>query len=92
MKGLSLIDDELVVESKELFVENQKEKLLKIVSFFQVNHIQHIRWKGKNPKEQICVHKLYRYGKCECERCNLERLNIKKTNILLKEDLKEDGN
>ncbi|WP_433631522.1 DUF4365 domain-containing protein [Chryseobacterium cucumeris] len=92
MSSLSLIDDELEIESKQILVENQNEKLRKIVSFFQVNHIQHIRWKGKNPKGQICVHNLYHYGKCECERCNLERLNIKKTNILLKEELEENGN
>ncbi|KFC19301.1 DUF4365 domain-containing protein [Chryseobacterium sp. FH1] len=92
MNGLCLKDDELEVESKEMFVENQKDKLRKIISFFQVNHIHHIRWKGKNPKLQICVHKLYRYGKCDCERCNLERLNLKRTNTLLNDDLKEGGN
>ncbi|MBB4806991.1 hypothetical protein HNP38_002287 [Chryseobacterium defluvii] len=83
MDSLSLRDNELEVKSKEIFVENQKEKLKDIISFLQVNHIQHIRWRGKSPKRQICVHYLYRYGRCECERCNLERLNVKKTNDIL---------
>jgi len=92
MSSLSVIENDLEVGSKVEFVKNQKEKLRSIINFFQVNHIQHIRWRGKTPKGQVCVHKFYKYGKCDCERCNLERLNIKKTKTLLNEDLKENGN
>ena len=90
MTTLYLVGDKLETESKQIFVENQTEKLKNIIGFFQVNHIRHIRWKGKNRKSQICIHNLYQYGECDCERCNLERLNINRTNAILNEKL-QDG-
>ncbi|CEJ72037.1 hypothetical protein BN1195_04394 [Chryseobacterium oranimense G311] len=87
MDNIDVVDNEFELKSKEVLVENQKEKLKNIISFLQVNHIEHIRWRGKNRKEQVCVHKLYQYGKCDCERCNLERLNIKRTKIKLEETI-----
>lgn len=92
MDRLSLNNNELETQSNEIFVENQKEKLNDIISFFQVNHIRHIRWRGKSPKGQICIHNLYRYGSCDCERCNLERLNVKRTTTILNENLETSTN
>lgn len=83
MSIVLLCNDELQVNSNIIYVENQNEKLLEIVKFFQVNHISHLRWGGSNPKDQICIHNLYKYKRCDCERCNFDRLNFKRTKELL---------
>lgn len=83
LENLTLSDNHLILKIDEVFVENQNEKLKNIISFLLVNHIYHIGWRGKGYKDQICVHRLFQYSECDCERCNLERLNIKRSNELL---------
>lgn len=80
-------NDKLFLKSKKTFVENQDEKLKTIISFFRVNLIQHIQWKGKSPLSinRVCVHKLYMNNRCDCERCIIERLDLVKANKLLKQ-------
>ena len=87
MNTISLCNDELQLNNNIIYVENQKEKLLQIVKFFQVNHISHLRWGGSNPKGQICLHNLFQYKKCDCERCNFDRLNYKRTKELLQNNV-----
>ncbi|MBW4360666.1 DUF4365 domain-containing protein [Flavobacterium taihuense] len=90
IESIILENDELKLKSNEVLIDNQKEKLKDIIDFLQVNMIHHIVWRGKQPKMRICVHKLFEYKKCDCERCNLERLDFKKTNILLGKDLENN--
>ncbi|WP_183084569.1 DUF4365 domain-containing protein [Chryseobacterium sp. 7] len=77
-------------ENNDLKILNDPDtnstKLREIIDFFQVNEIYHIRWSGKKMKKQICVHKLFHYSECDCERCNLERLNLVRTQKLLRID------
>ncbi|MEC5173916.1 DUF4365 domain-containing protein [Chryseobacterium nepalense] len=90
MEKVKLSNDQFTLTDDEIFVDNQNEKIKSIVSFLLINHIHHIRWRGKGRKEQICVHKLFHYSRCNCERCNVGRLDIKKANELLKEDIKQN--
>jgi hypothetical protein len=83
----TIILDNNELKTQEVYVENQKDKLKEIINFLNVNCIYHIRWRGKQYKNEICIHKLFLYKRCDCERCNLERLNIKRTKFLLKENL-----
>jgi len=83
MDSLHLENGRIEINSKEKFVEDQDEKLEKIIEFFQINQIRHIYLRGKIPKNKICVHKLYQFGKCDCERCNLDRLNFKRSKVQL---------
>lgn len=92
MNSLELSGSGLHFNTEEIFVEDQQKKLENIISFFQVNHIQHIQWRGKQPKNKVCVHDLYQFGKCECERCSFDRLNIAKTYSVLKETKKNSTN
>ncbi|MCX8523142.1 hypothetical protein OF897_04295 [Chryseobacterium formosus] len=62
---------------------DENDNLKKVIEFFQINNIYHIRWSGKTIKKQICVHELFHYAECDCERCNLERLNLVRTKELL---------
>ena len=75
----------------DTYVENQEEKLKDIVLFLLINHINHIVWRGKESKNKICVHKLFKYNKCDCERCNLERLNFKKTYEILDKNIDDNS-
>lgn len=83
-------NDELKLKSNDILVDNQTDKLKEIIDFFKVNLIHHINWSGKQPKNRICVHKLFQYRKCDCERCSIEKLNFKRTNILLEKDLESN--
>lgn len=87
-----LNEEELKLKSDEIFIENQNEKLKDIVRFLSIHHIYHIRWMGKQYKNQICVHKLFQYKECDCERCNFERLNFKRTTNLLKGKVNDNSN
>lgn len=90
IESIVLENDELKLKSNEILVDNQTEKLKDIIDFFKVNLIHHIVWRGKQPKMRICVHNLFQYGKCDCERCSIERLNFKRTDTLLKKDLENN--
>ncbi|WP_294236832.1 DUF4365 domain-containing protein [uncultured Chryseobacterium sp.] len=71
---------------KLVFLNNnvdENDKLREIIDFFQVNNIYHIRWSGNTLKKQICLHNLFHYDECDCERCNLQRLNLLRTYELL---------
>lgn len=83
LESFVLFDNQLKLKTNEVFVENQNQKLENIINFFLVNHIYHISWRGKGSRDQICIHTLFQYSECDCERCNLNVLNIKKTNEIL---------
>lgn len=72
----------------QTFVEKQEEKLKSIISFFLVNAIKHIFFRGRLLEEgnRFCVHNLFLSGTCNCERCTFERLDIKRTEYLLKQN------
>ncbi|WP_261511323.1 hypothetical protein [Chryseobacterium paludis] len=72
MEKVKLSNNQFTLTDNESFVNNQNEKIKNIVSFLLINHIHHIWWRGKEQKEQICVHKFH-YNKCNCERCSLGR-------------------
>jgi hypothetical protein len=91
MEKVKLSNDQFTLTNDENFVDNQNEKIKNIVSFLLINHIHHIRWRGKGQKEQICVHKLFQSNKCNCERCSLERLDVKRTIELLNETTKNNN-
>lgn len=78
---LKISDNKLSINSLKTPTDIS-EKLRDIINFFQSNQIYHIRWSGKNFKNQICVHLLFHYEMCTCERCNLERLNFVRTKEL----------
>ncbi|MCU7618480.1 hypothetical protein NZ698_14865 [Chryseobacterium sp. PBS4-4] len=88
--SIILSDNEIKLNSDEIFVEDQNRKLKDITTFLSVNYINHIIWRGKSPKNRICVHNLFQYGICDCERCSLEKLNIKKAKELLEDKKEED--
>ncbi|MNU14928.1 hypothetical protein D3C71_30500 [compost metagenome] len=69
MDSIILEKNKLKIFDNDEFDEN--DKLRKVIEFFQVNNIYHICWSGKTLKKQICLHELFHYGECECERCNL---------------------
>ncbi|NML71687.1 DUF4365 domain-containing protein [Chryseobacterium sp. RP-3-3] len=72
--------------SGHTFVDKQEEKIKSIVSFFRINAIEHIYFRGRILKEgnRFCIHNLFLSGTCNCERCTFERLDIRKTENLLK--------
>ncbi len=88
--SIILENDKLKLKSNEIVVDNQTEKLKSIIDFFKVNLIHHIVWRGKQTKMRICVHNLFQYGKCDCERCSIEKLNFKRTDSLLKKKLENN--
>lgn len=88
--SMILRDKEIRLNSDEIFVENQNQKLKDIITFFSLNYINHIIWRGKTSKNRICVHLLFQYGICNCERCSLEKLNIKKAKELLESKSEEE--
>lgn len=76
------------VSSNLKLIENQKDKLKLVISFFTANAIRHIFFRGRRLEEgnRFCIHNLFISGTCNCERCTFERLDIKKTEYLLKQD------
>lgn len=76
------------IPDNKVLVEKQEEKLKSIISFFLVNAIKHIFFRGRLLEEgnRFCVHNLFLSGTCNCERCTFERLDIKKTEFLLKQN------
>lgn len=81
MNSIVLENDKLrTLDNSDL---DENDKLREIIDFFQINNIYHIRWSGNTFRKQICLHDLFHYAKCECERCNLERLNLVETQHLL---------
>jgi hypothetical protein len=78
-----------LLKDGEIYVDNQSEKLKKIIEFLRVNMVNHIYWVGKEPKGRICIHKQYRSGICDCERCNFERLDFKRVETLLQKENNE---
>ena len=73
----------------KIYVDKQEEKLKGIINFFRVNLIYHMDWSGKGRKSRICVHNLFTYNSCDCERCNFEKLNLSRANELLNENSNE---
>ncbi len=71
--------------TKDNLVENQEEKLKVIVDFFKLNTIYHLEWNGKKHKERICVHDLFIFGDCNCERCNYDRLDFAEAKSILED-------
>lgn len=65
--------------------ENHEENLEKVISFFRVNAIHHIFFKGKRLEDgnRFCIHDLFTSRICKCERCTLERFDFKNTEKLL---------
>lgn len=66
-----------------------QKKLKKILSFFSVNWITHLTWRGKSKKaeDRICIHNLFVSNECNCERCSYSKLNFKKTKELLEVEI-----
>lgn len=91
MESIVLENSEFKLNSNEILVDNQTEKLKDIIDFLRVNLIHHVVWRGKQPKSRICVHKLFKYKRCDCERCNIERLDFKRTIVLLEKDLESNN-
>lgn len=90
IEGIKLIDGNLIYEEGNK-VENQQEKLKAILRFFKLNIIYHLQWNGKGTKERICVHELFVYDDCDCERCNYDKLNFKRSREILNNSPKENS-
>lgn len=88
--SIVILEDELRLKSDEIFVEDQNQKIKNIITFLSIHYINHIIWRGENPKDRICVHKLFQSAKCDCERCSLERLDIEETRKLLEDKSAND--
>ncbi|MCK8480953.1 DUF4365 domain-containing protein [Psychroserpens algicola] len=88
---IKLVKDELRFSEGSL-VENQEEKLKAIIDFFKLNTIYHLEWNGKKRKERICVHYLFTYGDCNCERCNYDRLNFAEAKSILENTIEDRDN
>lgn len=85
ISSLYIENEKIMCSINDEFVVNISDKLKEIVNFFQVNNIHHIYWngKGKKTKYNFCIHNLFHYEKCDCERCNFDRLDYIKTKELL---------
>lgn len=79
------IDSNFKLSDNAIYVDNQEEKLKRIINFFQINLIEHISLLGRNEqrKGRLCVHKKYTYGDCDCERCSYKKLDFKRTEELI---------
>jgi|GEM_PF-2860557 len=59
--------------------ETAKTRLIRdILNFCYRNSIHHLgNLPNKGERKRICIHKLYIYGLCNCERCHFHRLDFK---------------
>ena len=77
-----------VGENSEILGDKQwKNKIESILTFFKYNRINHLYLEGDS-NERVCIHNLYNYTTCNCERCNFSRMEFKNSILLLDNKLR----
>ena len=74
----------------ELSIKTYSKKIKEIIAFFKINLINHLKWNGKSSKDRICIHNLFEYEDCNCERCNYNSLDFQEASNILKTENEDD--